>query len=84
MLFYVKKAKKRWRQNLKAGVMLERRGMKVSRSKTVYLYVNTNKDVDQGQLQNVELTEVTNFTYVGSIVQSNRKHGREVKEMRLS
>ncbi|KAK3553819.1 hypothetical protein QTP70_012215 [Hemibagrus guttatus] len=60
---------------------LERRGMKVSRSKTDYMCVNENS-VGSGtvRLQGEEVKKVQEFKYLGSTVQSNGECGKEVKK----
>ena len=64
----------RWRH------ALERRGMKISRSKTEYLAVNAGENGDPVRLQGVEVARVDEFKYLGSTVQSNGECGREVKK----
>ena len=59
---------------------LERRGMKVSRSKTEYMCVNERNENGTVRLQGEELVKVEEFKYLGSIVQSNRDCGKEVKK----
>ncbi|KAK3571280.1 hypothetical protein QTP86_005907 [Hemibagrus guttatus] len=59
---------------------LERRGKKVSRSKTEYMCVNEREGsgtvgFDEGK----EVKKVQEFKYLGSTVQSNGKCGKEVK-----
>ena len=52
---------------------LERRGMKVSRRKTEYMYVNESQDNDSGtvNMQGEEVAQVDDFKYMGTTVQSN-------------
>jgi len=64
----------RWRH------ALERRGMKVSRSKTEYMCMNEKGDSGTVQLQGTEVAKVDEFKYLGSTVQSNGECGREVKK----
>ena len=64
----------RWRH------ALERRGMKVSRSKTEYMCMNEKGDGGTVQLQGTEVAKVDGFKYLGSTVQSNGECGREVKK----
>ncbi|KAK3562874.1 hypothetical protein QTP86_011116 [Hemibagrus guttatus] len=56
---------------------LERRGMKVSRSKTEYMCVNEREGNGTVRLQSEEVQE---FKYLGSTVQSNGECGKEVKK----
>ncbi|KAJ8381504.1 hypothetical protein SKAU_G00022820 [Synaphobranchus kaupii] len=64
----------RWRYEL------ERRAMKVNRSKTEYLCVNGREDGGMVRMQGVEVARVDEFKYLGSTVQSNGECGREVKK----
>ncbi|KAK3542601.1 hypothetical protein QTP86_031299, partial [Hemibagrus guttatus] len=64
----------RWR------FVLERRGMKVSRSKTEYMCVNEREGSGTVRLQGEEVKKVQEFKYLGSTVQSNGKCGKEVKK----
>ncbi|KAK3548254.1 hypothetical protein QTP70_005812 [Hemibagrus guttatus] len=59
---------------------LERRGMKVSRSKTEYMCVNEREGSGTVRLQGEELKKVQEFKYLGSTVQSNGECGKEVKK----
>ncbi|KAK3540238.1 hypothetical protein QTP70_028441 [Hemibagrus guttatus] len=59
---------------------LERRGMKVSRSKTEYMCVNERKGSGTVRLQGEEVKKVQEFKYLGSTVQSNGECGKEVKK----
>ncbi|KAK3570592.1 hypothetical protein QTP86_023645, partial [Hemibagrus guttatus] len=59
---------------------LERRGMKVSRSKTEYMCVNEREGSGTVRLQGEEVKKVQEFTYLGSTVQSNGECGKEVKK----
>ncbi|KAK3521454.1 hypothetical protein QTP70_005649 [Hemibagrus guttatus] len=59
---------------------LERRGMKVSRSKTEYMCVNEREGSGTVRLQGEEVKKVEEFKYLGSTVQSNGKCGKEVKK----
>ncbi|MCJ8731241.1 hypothetical protein PDJAM_G00197160 [Pangasius djambal] len=59
---------------------LERRGMKVSRSKTEYLCVNEREGSGTVRLQGEEVKKVQDFKYLGSTVQSNGECGKEVKK----
>ncbi|KAK3526048.1 hypothetical protein QTP70_012886 [Hemibagrus guttatus] len=64
----------RWRFSL------ERRGMKVSRSKTEYMCVNERERSGTVRLQGEEVKKVQEFKYLGSTVQSNAESGKEVKK----
>ncbi|KAK3507091.1 hypothetical protein QTP70_005315 [Hemibagrus guttatus] len=64
----------RWR------FVLERRGMKVSRSKTEYMCVNEREGSGTVKLQGEEVKKVQEFKYLGSTVQSNGECGKEVKK----
>ncbi|KAK3562819.1 hypothetical protein QTP86_010400, partial [Hemibagrus guttatus] len=59
---------------------LERRGMKVSRSKTEYVCVNEREGSGTVRLQGEEVKKVQEFKYLGSTVQSNGECGKEVKK----
>ncbi|KAK3518525.1 hypothetical protein QTP70_001508 [Hemibagrus guttatus] len=59
---------------------LERRGMKVSRSKTEYMCVNEREGSGTVRLQGEEVKNVQEFKYFGSTVQSNGECGKEVKK----
>ncbi|KAK3556890.1 hypothetical protein QTP70_022395 [Hemibagrus guttatus] len=59
---------------------LERRGMKVSRSKTEYMCVNEREGSGTVRLQGEEMKKVQEFKYLGSAVQSNGECGKEVKK----
>ncbi|XP_062866594.1 uncharacterized protein LOC134329279, partial [Trichomycterus rosablanca] len=59
---------------------LERRGMKVSRSKTEYMCVNGRETGGTVRLQGAEVTKVKDFKYLGSTVQENGECGKEVKK----
>ncbi|KAK3516460.1 hypothetical protein QTP70_014791 [Hemibagrus guttatus] len=56
---------------------LERRGMKVSRSKTEYMCVNEREASGTVRLQGEEVKKVEEFKYLGSTVQSNGECGKE-------
>ncbi|KAK3538646.1 hypothetical protein QTP86_010341 [Hemibagrus guttatus] len=58
---------------------LERRGMKVSCSKTEYMCVNEREGSGTVRLQGEEVKKVQ-FKYLGSTVQSNGECGKEVKK----
>ncbi|KAK3529495.1 hypothetical protein QTP70_031738 [Hemibagrus guttatus] len=59
---------------------LERRGMKVSRSKTEYMCVNEREGSGTVRLQGEEVKNVQEFKYLGSTVQSNEECGKEVQK----
>ncbi|KAK3529595.1 hypothetical protein QTP70_032016, partial [Hemibagrus guttatus] len=59
---------------------LERRGMKVSRSKTEYMCVNEREGSGTVRLQGEEVKKVQEFKHLGSTVQSNGECGKEVKK----
>ncbi|KAK3546668.1 hypothetical protein QTP70_031404, partial [Hemibagrus guttatus] len=59
---------------------LERRGKKVSRSKTEYMCVNEREGSGTVRLQGEEVKKVQEFKYLGSTVQSNGECGKEVKK----
>ncbi|KAK3551724.1 hypothetical protein QTP70_023244 [Hemibagrus guttatus] len=59
---------------------LERRGMKVSRSKTEYMCVNEREGSGTVRLQGEEVKKVQEFKYLGSTVQSNGECKKEVKK----
>ncbi|KAK3561612.1 hypothetical protein QTP86_010688 [Hemibagrus guttatus] len=61
----------RWR------FVLERRGMKVSHSKTEYTCVNEREGSGTVRLQGEEVKKVQEFKYLGSTVQSNGECGKE-------
>ncbi|KAK3545101.1 hypothetical protein QTP70_000575 [Hemibagrus guttatus] len=70
----VEESLERWR------FALERRGMKVSRSKTEYMCVNEREGSGTVRLQGEEVKKVQEFQYLGSTVQSNGECGKEVKK----
>ncbi|KAK3542298.1 hypothetical protein QTP86_021960, partial [Hemibagrus guttatus] len=70
----VEKNLERWR------FALERRGMKVSRSKTEYMCVNEREGSGTVRLQGEEVKKVQEFKYLGSTVQINGECGKEVKK----
>ncbi|KAK3510913.1 hypothetical protein QTP70_025546 [Hemibagrus guttatus] len=59
---------------------LERRGMKVSRSKSEYMCVNERDGSGTVRLQGEEVNKVQEFKNLESIVQSNGECGKEVKK----
>ncbi|KAK3525135.1 hypothetical protein QTP86_018096, partial [Hemibagrus guttatus] len=70
----VEESLERWR------CALERRGMKVSHSKTEYMSVNEREGSGTVRLQGEEVKKVQEFKYLGSTVQSNGESGKEVKK----
>ncbi|KAK3519616.1 hypothetical protein QTP86_020190 [Hemibagrus guttatus] len=56
---------------------LERRGMKVSRSKTEYMCVNEREGSGPVRLQGEEVKKVQEFKYLGSTVQNDGECGKE-------
>ncbi|KAK3572065.1 hypothetical protein QTP86_022295 [Hemibagrus guttatus] len=62
---------------------LERRGMKVSRSKTEYMCVNEREGSGTVRLQGEEVKKVQEFKYLGSTVQSNGECGKEKISARI-
>ncbi|KAK3515993.1 hypothetical protein QTP70_000534 [Hemibagrus guttatus] len=63
---------------------LERRGMKVSRSKTEYMCVNEREGSGTVRLQGEEVKKVQEFKYLGSTVQSNGECGKEMLQEAFS
>ncbi|KAK3517096.1 hypothetical protein QTP86_005289, partial [Hemibagrus guttatus] len=70
----VEESLERWR------FAVEKRGMKVSRSKTEYMCVNEREGSGTVRLQGEEVKKVQEFKYLGSTVQSNGECGKEVKK----
>ena len=58
---------------------LERRGLKVSRSKTEYLRVGGVDDGEELKLQREKVKKAKNFKYLGSTVSSNGRFKEEVR-----
>ena len=58
---------------------LERRGMKVSRSKTKYLCINGGNDNETVKMEDKKVPRVKKFKYLGSTVQESGTCEREVK-----
>ena len=58
---------------------LERRGLKVSGSKTEYLKVGGVNDGEELKLQREKVKRAKNFKYLGSKVSSDRKCKKEVR-----
>ena len=84
-----KKEKKKQRTETKEEVerrlecwryALERRGVKVSRSKTKYLCINGGNDNKIVKMEDAKVSRVKEFKYLGSTVQKSGSCGREVKK----
>ena len=58
---------------------LERRRMKVSRSKTEYLCINGGNDDERVKIEDTKMQRVKKFKYLGSTVQESGDCEREVK-----
>ena len=58
---------------------LERRGMKVSRSKTQYLCVNGDSNKETVKMDDTKVPRVKEFKYLGSTVQESGSCEREIK-----
>ena len=58
---------------------LERRGMKVNRSKTECLCVNGGNDDETVKMEDTKVPRVKEFKYLGSTVQESGSYEREVK-----
>ena len=59
---------------------LERRGMKVSRSKTEYLCINGGNNDETVKMEDTKVPRVKEFQYLGSAVQESESCEREVKK----
>ena len=59
---------------------LERRGMKVSRSKTEYLCINGRNDDETIKIEDTKVPRVKEFKYLGSTVQESGGCKREIKK----
>ena len=59
---------------------LERRGMKVSRSKTEYLCINGGNDKETVKMENTKVPRIKEFKYLRSTVQESGGCEREVKK----
>ena len=60
--------------------VLEKRGMKVSRSKNKYLCVNGGNDNETVKMEDTKVLRVKEFKYLGSTVQESGSCEREVKK----
>ena len=58
---------------------LEKRGMKISRSKTEYLCINRGNDDETVKMEDTKMPRVKKFKYLGSTVQESGSCEREVK-----
>ena len=61
---------------------LERRGMKVSRSKTEYHCANRGNDKEIVKMEDTKVPRVKEFKYLGSTMQENGNCEREVKRIK--
>ena len=59
--------------------VLEKRGIKVSRSKTEYLCINGGNVEEVVKMEETKVPRVKEFKYLGSIVQGSASYEREVK-----
>ena len=59
---------------------LERRGMKVNRSKTEYLCINGGNDDETVKMEDTKVPKVKEFKYLGSMVRESGSCEREVKK----
>ena len=59
---------------------LERRGVKVSRSKNKYLCINEGNDKETVKMEDTKVPRVKEFKYLGSTVQESGSCEREVKK----
>ena len=59
---------------------LERRGMKISRSKTKYLCINKGNDNKTVKMEDTKVQRVKEFKYLGSTVQESGSCERKVKK----
>ena len=59
---------------------LERRGTKVSRSKTEYLCINGGNNDEKVKIEDAKMPRVKEFKYLGSTVQESGDCEREVKK----
>ena len=69
----VQQKTEKWRQGL------ERRGMRVSRTKTEYMCFNDSESQGCVMLEGIQLPKVENFKYLGCLLQNDGKSNREVK-----
>ena len=72
---------KKWRGRLECWrYASERRGMKVSRSKTEYLCINGESYDETVKMEDTKVPRVKEFKYLGLMVQENGSCKREVKK----
>ena len=75
-----KETRKEVEQRLKCwSYALDRRWMKVSRSKTKYLCINGGNDKETVKIEDKKVPRVKEFKYLGSTVQESSSCDREVK-----
>ena len=70
----------RWEKLERWRYALERKGMKVSRSKIEYMCVNERDQSGRVKQRGAEVKKVEDWKFFGSTVQSNRECGKEVKK----
>ena len=76
-----KETKKEVEQRLESWrYALERRGMKVSRSKTKYLCINGGNNDETVKVEDTKVPRVKEFKYLGSMMQESGTCEREVKK----
>ena len=59
---------------------MEKRGIKVSRSKTEYLCINEGNDNKTLKMEDTKVPRVKEFKYLGSTIQESGGYEREVKK----
>ena len=59
--------------------VLERKGMKVSRSKTKHLCINGGNDKETVKMEDTKVSRVKELKYLGSMVQESGSCEREIK-----
>ena len=81
MLFACEETRKEVERRLESWkYALERRGMKVNRSKTEYLCINGGNDDETVKMEDTKVPRVKEFKYLGSTVQESGGCEREVKK----
>jgi len=70
----VQRKVEKWRE------MLEKRGMKVSRSKTEYMCFNGKEEPGDIRLEDEVVPQVENFKYLGCVIQSDGNCNKEIKK----
>ena len=68
----------KWRQE-SWRYALERRGMKISKSKTKYLCINGGNDKETLRMEDTKVPRIKEFKYLGSMMQESGSCKREVK-----